>query len=365
MAARRRYSGDQPRVAVVTQHHNPGGMAESIVKGFEALGTTVTMVRYSELTRGLVSIGGRAAGLLYEVATELARPVADRTMIRELARLKPDLVLVIKTDGLTARAYRQIKAATGARVAVFHPDDPFNVGRRVFLKRRGGPAHHRAPVAMRHADVYLTWSQDLMRRARAAGAREVQYMPFGCDPELHPRVDAADVPDELRADVVFIGTWDPERERWLKALAAMDGVNFALWGASWDTHCHDEALLRAWRTRPLLGKELSQAIAGGAVHVNILRAQNKRAHNMRTFEIPCAGGFMLHERSAEAAALFPPGEACDDFGSPEEMCDKVRKYLADPAARARIAEAGHQIARHYTYTDWAQRVLALALGDSD
>ena len=351
-----------PRVAVVTQHRDAGGMSESVVRGFEALGVDVTLVRYGGLTRELRRYGGRASGLIYDVATEAVRPLSDALLVRELARLKPDLALFIKTDELTAAAYRAIKLATKAKVAAFHPDDPFNTGRRVLLKRRGGPAHRRAGVQMRQADVYLTWSEDLVRRVRAAGAREVHYVPFACDPELHPRVELSEVPEALKAEVVFIGTWDPDREHWLAALAELDGVDFALWGWSWDTHCKNPALRHAWRQRALMGREMSQAVAGGAVHVNILRAQNKHAHNMRTFEIPCAGGFMLHERSAEAAAMFPVGEACDDFATPEELCAKVRHYLADPDARTRIAEAGYRVARSHTYTDWAQRVLNLTLG---
>ena len=351
-----------PRVAVITQHREAGSMSESVVNGLAALGVDVHMVRYSELTRGLRSVGGPAAGLIYDVATEGLRLVSDALLVRELARLQPDLVLFLKTDGLTSAAYRGIRLATKAKLAAFHPDDPFNTGRRRLLRKRGGPSHRRARVQMRSVDVYLTWSQDLVRRTRAAGAREVHYVPFACDPALHPRVSADEVPDELRADVVFIGTWDAERERWLTALASLEGVDFALWGSAWDTHCKNPALVGAWRKRPLMGLEMARAVAGGAIHVNILRMQNKNAHNMRTFEIPCAGGFMLHERSAEAAAFFPPGEACDDFATPEELCDKVRSYLADPEARRRIAEAGYQVARRHTYTDWARRVLALTLG---
>jgi len=353
----------QPRVAVVRQFRETGGMPESVLKGLRALGADATMVYYARALDPMKeALRGPAAGFVYEMATEALRPLADAMFIAEIARLRPDLVLIFKNDGLSTATYRALKLATSGVIAVFHPDDPFNVGRRVWFKRRGGPAHRRSRVAMREADVYLTWSDDLMRRARAEGARRVEFMPFGCDPELHPRVDLAEVPDELKADVVFIGSWDPERERWLRALATLDDVDFALWGGLWDTHCKDATLRRAWRGRPLVGREMSQAVAGGKIHVNILRRQNKRAHNMRTFEIPCAGGFMLHERSAEAARIFSPGEACDDFGTPEELCDKVRHYLAAPDERARIAEAGYRRAHEYTYTDWARRVLELTLG---
>ena len=355
---------DRPlRVAIVTQHQDTGGMPESVLRGFQALGVDAHLVRYSGLAGKLRFVGGRAAGLLYDVATGLTRPLAEVEIVRDLVRLDPDLILFIKADELTTAAYLALARLTRARIVAFHPDDPFNVGRRLFLRRKGGPSHVRARVQMRHADVYLTWSEPLVARARAAGAREVHFLPFACDPALHPRSEATDIPEALRADVVFIGNWDPERERWLAAVAALPGVNFAIWGLpSWRTHCRTPALTAAWRQRPLYGEEMSLAIAGGAIHLNILRGQNKGAHNMRTFEIPCAGGFMLHERSAEAAALMPPGDACDDFATPEELCAKVAHWLARPDERAAVRERGYAIARRHTYAHWAQRVVALALG---
>jgi hypothetical protein len=165
----------------------------------------------------------------------------------------------------------------------------------------------------------------------------------------------------LGAEVCFIGNWDEERERWLGPLADA-GLGLALWGTDyWRDRCRHEGLRRAWRGRPLLGEEQAIATASSAIVVNVLRPQNKGACNMRTFEIPCLGGFMLHERSAEAEAFFPDGVACSTFGSPAELVGEVRRWLADPAGRARIAAEGHARALRWTYREWALAMLE-ALG---
>ena len=55
------------------------------------------------------------------------------------------------------------------------------------------------------------------------GARRVEYLPFGFDPFLHhPPVPAVsgEVPG---ADVVFVGTWRPERAAVLEELALRNG----------------------------------------------------------------------------------------------------------------------------------------------
>lgn len=350
-------AGRWPHVAVVTWA-DPGGMASSVARGFDEIGVPCTIVHYPAITAP--SVSGRAGGAVGDIARATLRPLNEALFIRELRRVGPDLVIFIKCDDIHWSVYRALKKLVGARLVAFHPDDPFNIGRRI-IKRRGGPSHPRSMTQLREADVSLTWSHDLVRRVRDAGAREVHYLPFACDPILHPRPDDADIPESARSEVVFVGSWDPEREHWLGPVATM-GLDFALWGPSWDVRCKDPALKAAWRGGRLLGTEMAQAVAGGAINLNILRAQNKNACNMRTFEIPCAGGFLLHERSAETAAIFPPGEACDDFGSFDELKEKIRYYLDHPDERRRVREEGFAVARRHTYAWWARRALELTIG---
>jgi spore maturation protein CgeB len=84
---------------------------------------------------------------------------------------------------------------------------------------------------------------------------------------------------------------------------------------------------------------------------------------MRTFEILGCGGFMLHERSADVAALFKVGAEYDDFGTADELRQKVAFYLEHEDQRKRIAAAGHHAVLSYTYRQWAERVLAVCLED--
>ena len=78
---------------------------------------------------------------------------------------------------------------------------------------------------------------------------------------------------------------------------------------------------------------------------------------MRTFEIPCAGGFMLHERSSALPELFVPGEECADFATADELAAQIRYYLDRPADRLRIIEAGHRRSQEHTYAEWTGRLL--------
>ena len=77
------------------------------------------------------------------------------------------------------------------------------------------------------------------------------------------------------------------------------------------------------------------------INLNVLRTQNKGSHNMRTFDIPACGGFMLHEYSDEVVDFFEPGKEMDTFKSAEECLDKIQYYLKNESVREKIALNGY------------------------
>ncbi len=74
---------------------------------------------------------------------------------------------------------------------------------------------------------------------------------------------------------------------------------------------------------------------------------------MRTFEIPAAGGFMLHEYSEEAADFFKEGIEAEFFRDAAECADKIKYYFKDDNLRNKIARAGYEkiFSAGYTYSN--------------
>lgn len=335
-----------------------GGLTASVVRGFEAAGAAAALVPYTDWRLNLHHPSIRGSGIVARPVMAALRPLAEARLVSAVRRAQPDLVLFVKDDDLHAMTYRALRrAAPRATLAAFHPDDPFR------LDGRGGASHPRAVTQLRAVDAYFLWSRALCARAAAAGARRVGYLPFAADPALHhPVALTAEDRRAFGSDVCFVGNWDPEREAWLRHLTFCD---LALWGNGyWATRCADPALRRAWRRRPLVGLDMARAALASGVNVNVLRPQNKDACNMRTFELPACGAFMLHERSTDLPGLFRPGVECDDFGSPAELVAKVRRWLEPGrvAERRAIAEAGRAAAARQTYAGFAARVLEVALG---
>lgn len=259
---------------------------------------------------------------------------------------RPDLVLVINGAFLMADTVASIRRA-GIPVVVFHPDAPLP----------GNPNHRpeHLPV-VREADVCFIWSRRLMERLDEEGARRVAYLPFAWDPKVFPYIKSGSQPGP---DVVFVGGWDEQREVLLEPVARH--FDLQLWGPDyWGSRTRPGSpLRRCWQGRALRGREAAEVVARAGIALNVLREQNlPDGTNMRTFEVPGAGGFLLATRTRGATELFPESEAGAYFDTREELLQKIAYYLERPEKRQAIARRAHEItAREHRYVHRAQRIL--------
>jgi spore maturation protein CgeB len=281
-------------------------------------------------------------------------PFASRNMSKKLLatakEYKPDLIFVHKGSLIDPKTVRKLKDNTSAALYIFNPDDPFN------------PNHGASNEFIRNSisiyDIYFIWSKTLISNLKQAGARQVEYLPFAGDPTLHyPAALTKDNIQSYGSDTAFIGNWDEERERWLSEL---EEYNLTIWGTDyWGKKCRNKFLRSSWKGRTVIGDQMSKVVQSSKINLNILRLQNKGAHNMRTFEIPACGGFMLHERSEELLELFEEGKEIDCFSTAEELKNKIIFYLKNDNLRMKIAEAGYQrlLKSGYCYMDRAKQIL--------
>jgi spore maturation protein CgeB len=101
--------------------------------------------------------------------------------------------------------------------------------------------------------------------------------------------------------------------------------------------------MKCWKGKAVYGEEISKLFAVSKIHLNFLREQNKDSNNVRTFEIPGFGGFLLTQRSREQSEeLYVEGEEIVCFDSVEELNEKARYYLDHDAERLAIARRGHE-----------------------
>ena len=271
----------------------------------------------------------------------------NEKLIEDVNHLKPELVFVIKGHCILPDAIKQIKESSSALIVNFNPDNPFNlnIGASSNLIRKSIPDY----------DCYFIWGKFLLMQLKALGAKRVEYLPFAYDPMLHYPVEVSS--DERKfygSDIAFIGSWDKEREYWLKFLT---GYDLAIWGNGWKKLAKNSPLRLKWKEGEVVGKEFARVCSSSKIILNLVRKQNANAHNMRTFEVPAAKGFMLSTRTEEVCNFFEEDKDISCFETPSELKEKIDKYLVEKDLREAMCINANKKVQKHTYVERVKKVL--------
>jgi len=262
-------------------------------------------------------------------------------ILKGIEKSNSDMIFVIKGYYLKPATISKIKR-NHKIVICFNPDDPFD--------SEFGTSNHSIRSSISYYDAYFIWHRKLVQPIRDAGCKNVFYLPFAADTDIiKPRnLNRNNVSKEDCYAVSFIGNSDRER------IASMNRLSFllrdwsekkAVFGTGWKNIKGFECVSQ------VVGENYLDTMHRTKINLNILRNQNRNSNNMRTFEIPAAGGFMLHEYSEEAADFFKEGIEAEFYRDMEECADKIKYYFNHDDIRNKIAQAGYMkvFSAGYTY----------------
>jgi spore maturation protein CgeB len=323
-----------------------GSNAQSYRRAFERLGHEVVAVDpETMLARYGKSLFLRVCYRVLGGPLPSDRSRIRASFVRASLDAKPDLVFVAKGIWLKKEDLDRVRAATGAILVHWHPDDYRNPANTSTAFQEAIPAY----------DLHVTPKSFNVAELESDGARRVVYLPYAYDPEVHRPVP----PDPaLERDVVFVGSYENERARFMEFLASR-GVELSIWGGGWKKLSRRSPLRPCCRFRQVLAEDMAQVFASSKLCLGFLRKVNRDRHTARTFEIPACGGAMLAERSDEQLEFFREDVEALYFGNEEELLDKVRFYLKreDFLERLRAAALERCRTSPYRYEDRARAIL--------
>jgi spore maturation protein CgeB len=277
---------------------------------------------------------------------------ANLQLLDAATSVRPDIVLVIATEGVRAGTLGQLRAqCPGALLYCLFPDTPHNlVPDRI--------------QALPMFDRVITVSPAWVDSFRRLGGQRTFYLPLAADTDLHQPSDKNKNGQLATHDVVFVGIWRPEREALLEQLSDFD---VGIWGSSyWKTNSRPGSSVRSrWGGRALFGSEFAQACAGSRIMLNIIDGVGWPGPNMRTFEQPACRAFSLVTRTPAVLEIFKDGETVECFDSIDEAKEKITYYLENEDKRRQVAEAAYELVvnRGHTYVDRARQLVEWAKSD--
>jgi len=259
-------------------------------------------------------------------------PLVMRKLPQRLGRGKYDLCCVDGGDWVTPRIIELLREH--AQVIVnYNIDDPLGMrdGRRSVAYRQ----------SLHYYDLCVVVRAENVAEAMALGARRVLRVYRAADEAAHaPRPLASGDEERWRADVLFIGTWFPERGPVFAELLAR-GVPLTIRGARWQKAPEWSQLKSAWKGGELFGDDYAKAIQCAKVNLGLVSKGNRDQHTTRSLEIPALGGLLCAERTDEHLEMYDEGTEALFWRDAAECADMCAYALADEDRRRRIAAAGH------------------------
>ena len=278
----------------------------------------------------------------------LARQIHQR-----LGGQRFDLVYIDNGEHVGPAVIQAFKALA-PRVVNYNIDDPTG-GRdmqRFAAYRRALPFFDLAAVVR----------EDNLPECAALGARRVIRVWRSADEISHaPRVLTPELVQKWASEVLFLGTWMPERGVFLRDLVRLC-VPLTIRGSHWQKAPEWLELAPHWKGGSLAGDDYALALQCAKVNIGLVSKGNRDLHTTRSLEIPALGALFCAERTSEHLAMYEDGEEAVFWKDAAECAEQCRKMLADDFARQRIAKAGHQ--RFKANRHGNQDIMALVLKES-
>ncbi len=322
-----------------------GSLGLSYYNAFNKLISQVTRFDYIEELRAISKL--LRIKYFFRLLSPWSFKILNDKLLRMVHDIQPDLILIIKGTIILPRTLIEIKKITQAQVFNFNPDNPFNLN--------SGASNNLIRESIPYYDCYFIWGRFLMSELLNKKARRVEYLPFGYDPILHYPVIVNDKEKKIYGnDLVFVGTWDKEREAFLAQVADYD---LAIWGTGWENIKWNSPLKSKLKHDFAIGLDFAKICNSSKIVLNHIRKQNGDAHNMRTFEVPACKGFMLTTRTKEQCEFFEEDKEIVCFETPNELRIKIDKYISLYNVREEFKLNAYKKVQNCTYIERAKYVL--------
>ena len=195
--------------------------------------------------------------------------------------------------------------------------------------------------AVPHYDLLAVVRSVNVSEAYARGAKKVLRVFMAVDELDGPREITSQDRRRFPHEVLFIGTWMPERGSFLRELMQAD-VPLAMYGNSWQKAPEWPQLHAVWQGPAIYGDDYLKAIQLAKISLGLLSKGNRDLHTTRTFEIPYCGGLLCAERTDEHLQLYQEDVEAVYWIDVKECIEKCRYLLNNDKMRQEIAENGRR-----------------------
>ncbi|MBY0575269.1 MAG: glycosyltransferase [Gallionellaceae bacterium] len=263
----------------------------------------------------------------------LFTPWIMRGLAARLRGLRVDLCYVDGGEWVTPKVISLLRKHA-AKIINYNIDDPLGPrdGARFKAYRRSLPYY----------DLNAVVRQENVAEADALGAKNVMRVYRSADEISHaPRPLTAEDHQTWDSEVLFLGTWFPERGSFLLDLIRR-GVPLTIRGPNWHKAPEWPQLKNHWKGGAIAGDDYAKAIQCAKVNLGLLSKENRDLHTTRSLEIPALASLLCAERTGEHMTMYSEGKEALFWKNAEECAAMCHFALDNENRRQAIAVAGHR-----------------------
>lgn len=254
---------------------------------------------------------------------------------------KPDVIWIFK--GMEILPATLEKLRKDFFLANYNPDHPF-----IIASRGSGNKNVTDSVGLYH--LHFCYHSGLKKQIEQDYKIPATFLPFAYD-LTESEYEEVKMEHEINK-LCFLGNPDETRLSAIRYLADK-GIAIDVYGHGWD-----RTILKQHKNVTVFdavyGLPFWKKLRQYRVQLNVFRKHNIGSHNMRTFEIPAAGGIQLAPYSEEQTIFFEADREIFFYRSDEEMYNVAEKLMSmsTEAASAIREQARHRVKRDKnTYAD--------------
>ncbi len=255
----------------------------------------------------------------------------------------PTIIIIFKGMEITPKTLSWIKKKE-IKIYNYNPDHPF-----IFSGRGSGNANVTKSINL--YDNYFSYADDVVKELINLGVKS-QKIPFGFDSNSFAFKELVKENEIIKA--CFLGNADKFRAQFINDVAKL-GLEIDVFGENWNQY---DMIKGVTISSAKYGLDFWLTLQKYAVQFNLLRPHNYTTHNMRSFDIPGAGGIMLAPQTDDHATFFKDKSEVflfQDVNDAFRICKQVLSFTFNERQQLRKAARIRALNEH-TYR---QRVIQI------
>ena len=317
----------------------------------------VTITEYTEraiekLKHSLISFDDRAfiipgrirKNVLFLQNWELNR--LNKKLISLALRYKPDYCLVSGGYRILPDTIKKMRDL-GIKTVLWTVDIPLNFQ----------PIVNAAP----YYDFVFYGGTEAQELLIKAGAKNVHWLPFACEPELHRNIHVtSEEKENFGSDVAFVGSFYPNRRQILEKIC---DLKIKIWGPGWDKLPPTSPLKKSVKDTKLKPEEWRKIFSSSKIILAIHYQDGKTLcyqASPKIYEALACKCFLLVDNQKDVRSLFEDGRHLVIFNDIKNLREKILYYLNHQEERKKIAEGGfREVLQKHTYLHRIKKIFSI------